>query len=437
MIYVYPFLIPLIGFVLFALSARDRKARGAALDLGVVFVVILLVYGFVPSVGFLLAYQGVGQIMDYRLSSGFDASDVEKVQWMHLLLVLGFMFGYFTGSRKVGSKLADEFSLDAKALIWPLVGLAITVSILPTLIAKTWGGGVYSDYISSYTMLRNAPMLIQQIYGVLTQLQFSAIVAAIVVLISAKPQRHLWIALALGINMLFASFSGGSRTLAFLAFLAYIVVSSIFVPGFNWRKVSIYMVSALALFMVAGMFRDKNDDAGLLYLFQTGEFTALFVNTVDLKKRFAEGWGEEVRYSLYLVDLLRLIPSQLLGSVKLDPAKWYAQTFYPDYFDSGGGLAFGILSECAAGFGVAEAAIRGLLLGLVFRFCRNQLMGRQASVAKVFVYVWMLVVCYQCYRDTTYSIAVRALYQVVPVLLVISMFKRSGTRISTKREVLG
>lgn len=423
MIYVYPFFFPILGILLFFLSARDRQARGVGLDLGVVFSSILLVYGFVPSVGLLQAHKGVGQIMDYRLSSGFDVSDVEEVQWMHLLLVLGFMVGYFWGGKKKSTKIVRGFSMDAAKMVRPMVVMAVVASIMPLIFVSIWGGAVGSDYISSYTVLRSAPVLVQQIYGVVNQLQFSVIVAAVVVVIAAKPNHHPWVALALGMNMLYASFSGGSRTLAFLAFLSYIAVSSIFVPGFTWRKILAFVLPALVLFMVAGLLRDKKDDAGLLYLFQTGEFTVLFVNAVDLKGRFAAGWGEEVRFAFYMVDVLRLIPSQLLGGVKLDPAQWYAETFYPDYFDEGGGFAFGILSECAAGFGVLEAAVRGLLLGVVFRFLRNRLMGGSTTVAKVFVYVWLIAVCYQSYRDTTFSVAVRALYQVFPVLLVMSLFR--------------
>jgi hypothetical protein len=437
MIYVYPFLIFFIGIALFAWSSDDRRARRVGLDLGVVFVAILLVYGFVPSVGLLLAHQGVGHIIDERLSSGYDVADVEDVQWMHLLLVQGFFLGYFAGPKKVATRLADGFSLDAKSLVKPLVTLAIVASLLPTLMVTIWGGDVGADYISSYTVLRNAPMLVQQVYGIFNQLQFSALVAAVVVLIAAEPQRHPWVALALGINMLYASFSGGSRTFAFLAFFSYIVVISIFVPGLNLRKTFLCIISALLLFMIAGVFRDKQDDAGFIYLFQTGEFTGLFINAIDLKERFAAGVGEDIRSALYLADALRLIPSQLIGGVKLDPAQWYAETFYPDYFDAGGGFAFGILSECAAGFGLPEAAARGLLLGLIFRFLRNYLMGAQASVAKVFAYVWMVAICYQSYRDTTFSLAVRALYQVVPVLLVIGMFERRGTRVAAHKEALG
>lgn len=437
MIYVYPLLLVAIGFFLLPLSKPDRDASGVSLDLGLVFSAILLVYGFVPGVGFLLAHLGIGQIMDNRLALGFVSSDVEAIQWMHLLLVAGFIFGYFYRAKKSPLKFVDGFQNNAERLCRLLVPSAIFISIIPPLLTIIWGADVGVDYARSYTVLRGAPIFVQQIYGVLNQLQLSTLIAAIVVLIAAKPTRHLWVAAALAINMLYASFAGGSRTIAFLAFLAYIVTCSIFLKSFNWKKGFLYLFSALVLFSIAGMSRDKVDDAGILYLFQTGEFTVLFVNAIDLKENLDAGLANEFRSDLYLVDLLRLVPSQFLGEAKLDPAQWYAQTFYPEYFDAGGGFAFGILAESATGFGQIEAAARGLALGLLFRFCRNSLLGSNTSPAKVFVYVWMIAVCYQSYRDTTFSLAVRALYQVVPVLIIMSAFDRRRVHLTAQGHARG
>lgn len=435
MIYIYPILILIAALNFLATGLSLRKGENSTLDLGVVFVAILLIYGFVPGVGFLLAYLGVGQIMDQRLPDGFDVGDFEYIQWMHLLLVCGFIIGYFLKSRPVTLSFKSRFNDDARNLVKPLIGWFLVVSFIPPLLVSVWGGDNGVDYISSYTVLRSAPILVQQMYSVLIQLQFSALVALVVILIAANPARHMWVASALGLNMVLAVISGGSRTLAFLAFFSYIAASSVLVQNFSWKKIFLFAIPALLLFMLGGMFRDKSDEAGLLYVFQTGEFTVLFVNAIDLKARFESGWGEEVRFAFYFVDLLRLIPSQFLDGVKLDPAQWYAETFYPEYFDAGGGFAFGVLSECSAGFGAPEAFVRGLLLGLIFRFCRNKLMSSNTSVSSVFVYVWMIVLCYQSYRDTSFSLVVRAVYQLLPVLFIISIINRSNKNVPKLRRV--
>ena len=423
MIYVYPFALILMGTFLFSLSTRDTQAGSNVINIGVIFVSIVLLYGFIPSVGLVLAHLGVGQIIDSRLYSGFEAREVEEIQWMHLLYVAGFMLGYFSGPKKIATTFSSELQSDAKRLVNPLVAFAGVVSVLPIIMVQIWGSES-SDYISSYTVMRSAPLLVQQVYGVMNQLQLSSLIAAVTVFVAAKPQRHSIVMLALSLNMLLVSFGGGSRTVAFLGFLSYVVASSIFVLGFTWRKVIMYLVPALFLFMLAGLIRDERHDEGLLAFFQTGEFTAQFLTAIDLKRELAGGWGETYRSAFYLVDILRFIPSQLLDGAKLDPARWYAETFHQHYYDAGGGFAFGTLAESVAGFGAPEAGVRGLLLGFIFRFCRNRLMRRNVSIAQVFTYVWLISVCYFSYRDTTFSLAARAFYQVLPILLLISVFKR-------------
>lgn len=426
MIYLFPVLLLLIGVVYRALRSSGRGRSGRGVDLGDAFLFVLLMYGFVPGIGFLLASLGVGQIVDQRMADGFVTADVEYVQLMHLALISGFAAAYIAARRPNPNRQDQALRLEAGSLMLPLVIFALMISLGVPLAMRVWGANVGDDYMSSYTALRDAPMLIQQLFGVATQLQFAAVVAAVVVVVAAKPHRHHWVAVALGVNVLFAALSGGSRSVAFLSFFAYIVARSIFVPGFTLRSQFILVVPAIALFMVAGMLRDKNPDASFLDLFQTGEFTVLFVNAVDLKDRFANGLADEVRFAFYLVDVIRLIPGQLLGGVKLDPAQWYAETFYPEYFDAGGGFAFGILAECVAGGGVLEAALRGVLLGLLFAFSANRLIGTRLSMRRAFVYVWMVALCYQSYRDTTFSLLVRGLYQLVPMLLLMSMFRRSA-----------
>lgn len=428
MIYLFPVMLLLIGVFYRALRSFGRVGASRGVDLGDAFLFILLMYGLVPGIGFLLASIGVGQIADQRMADGFVIADVEYVQWMHLALVGGFAAAYLAVRRPSRNRLGREQTLEAASLMWPLVIFAVMISVGVPLAMRIWGADGGDDYISSYTALRDAPLIVQQLFGVATQLQFAAVVAAVVAVVAAKPHRHCWVAAALGVNVLFAALSGGSRSVAFLSFFAYVVASSIFVPGFTWRSLVALVVPAIVLFMVGGMLRDKNPDASFLDLFQTGEFTVLFINAVDLKDRFASGLADEVRFTFYLVDVIRLIPGQFLGGVKLDPAQWYAKTFYPEYFDAGGGFAFGILSECVAGGGIPEAAVRGVLLGLVFAFSANRLIGARLSIRRAFVYIWMVALCYQSYRDTTFSLAVRGLYQLVPMLLLMSLFRRVPRR---------
>lgn len=424
MIYLFPLLLLLIGLGFVAVQARQRRGKTRFLDLGQAFLIVVLVYGMVPGLGFLLAHVGVGQIIDSRLAGGYDVSQIERVQWMFICFATSFAVVY-NYVRRYEPVAADHRASARKPARW-LTWLAATLVVgLPFLLGAA-GSSVGDDYISSYTALRSAPLIVQQLFGIVTQLSFSATVAAIVYSIAARPERHLRVAGILVVYLLYATLAGGSRSMAFLSFFAYLVAASIYVRGFTFGRVVLVGVPALVLFMLAGLLRDNDPDGNYLGLLQTGEFTALFINAIDLQDRFDSGFASEFRFAFYFVDLIRLIPSQLLGGGKLDPAQWYVATFYEDYYDAGGGLAFGLLAESVAGMGAVEAIVRGALLAFIFAWAANRLMGRRVTVTRVFIYTWLVVLAYQSYRDTTLSLVVRAMYQLLPLLALLALTQPSA-----------
>ena len=68
MIYFFPLLLLIIGFAFWVLQAHRRRGKPNYLDIGWAFLLIVLIYGCVPGIGFLLAYLGVGEIRDSRVS---------------------------------------------------------------------------------------------------------------------------------------------------------------------------------------------------------------------------------------------------------------------------------------------------------------------------------------------------------------------------------
>jgi len=428
MIYVFPMLLLLVGIGFLLFQSYRRKRRSKFIDLGVAFLAVVLIYGIIPGVGFLLAQLGVGEILDARLSNGFDLAVVESVQLIYLLFTVGFAVAY-AAVRRFSVTRQDHRAEARLAIRWlaPLAFiLLVTVSVVPGLL----GGDVGSDYISSYNALRSAPIIVQQLFGIATQVSFASLVAIIVFAVAAWPSRHLRVAALIGCYLVYTTLAGGSRTAAFLCFFAYIITASIYVRRLAMASIVTTGACALSLFMIVGLFRDQVTGS-CLGLLQSGEFTSLFINAIDLKERLDSGFSVDSRFAFYLVDLARLMPSQLVGGEKLDPATWYVQTFYPHYYEAGGGLAFGAMTESVIGFGAAEAAIRGALLGLLFAWVANHLIEGRPSPARVFVYVWLVVVSYQSLRDTTFSLFTRALYHLLPILLLLWLAK--PTRSSTHR----
>lgn len=420
MIYFFPLLLGIIIFLFLSIQARQRRKKPKFIDLGAAFAIVIAIYGIVPGSGFLLAHIGFGEILDSRIQDSFDVLLIERVQVMYLFFTIGFAVAY-AAVRRFSHVWQDHGAEARRASRW-LVPLALALLMAVSAGPGLMGSEVGSDYISSYTALRSAPIIVQQFVGIVTQMSFASLVAAIVFSVAGWPSRHLRVAALIGCYLIYATLAGGSRTTAFLCFFAYLVAASIYVRRLTMGKIAALGASALGLFMIAGLLRDQVTES-FLGLLQSGEFTSLFINAVDLESRNDDGFIIDSRLAFYFVDLARLIPSQLLGGEKLDPAIWYAQTFFPQYFESGGGFAFGAMAESAIGFGAVEAAIRGVLLGMLFAWIANRLMERVTSPARVFVYVWLVVMSYQSLRDTTFSLFARALYQLLPILLLLWLVK--------------
>lgn len=431
MIYAFPILLLLVGIGFWRFQAHRRPRFSTFIDLGSAFLAIILLYGIVPGVGFLLAHLGIGDILDTRLPSGFDLAIVETVQSMYLFFAAAFALAYATFRRF--RRVRHEHSVEARSTIHWLAPLTLVLLISVVLVSKLIGADGEGNYVSSYLSLRSSPIIVQQVFNVATQLLFASLVAATVLAVAAWPARHLRVAALIGCYLVYAVFSGGSRTTAFLCFFAYVVAASIYVQKLAFVSVAAMAASALGLFMFAGLFRDQVSDS-FLGLLQSGEFTSLFINAVDLKERLDDGFSVDNPLAFYVVDLARLVPAQLLGGEKLDPAVWYAETFFRQYYELGGGLAFGVIAESVVGFGEVEAAMRGALLGILFAWSANCLIEGAATPAKVFSYVWLTVVSYLSIRDTTFSFLSRAIYQLSPILFFLWIFspsQRNSRRVSS------
>lgn len=421
MIYLFPFLVIGIGVVFRAIMMRHYRQPDRAIDLGEVVITIILIYGFVPGIGFVLAEVGLGEIADNRLPYGYLLEPLNYVQTLFLLFAGSFALFYALVRRRVSSKM--DHSMQTPQLVWPIVGAAIALNVALGFVAAIWGADVGDDYISSYTQLRSAPVFIQQFSGIGSQVQLALTIAAVSFAVAAWPKRHIYVAFALFANIAFTVVAAGSRTNAFLAFLAYIIAASIYVPAFRVRRAALLAIPMLILFLLAGLLRAGESDAGLFSFFFNSEFTAVFVTPLDLHLRFPDGFSGQAPFNIYTVDLSRFIPSQFLPFEKIDPTAWYANTFYDAYSALGGGFAFGVMAEIVLGQGIPEAIIRGGLLGAILAGLANWLHTPKASPIKIVAYIWLIVIGYQCYRDTTFSIAARAFFHLSPVLIFIAILQ--------------
>ena len=431
MVFLFPFIVVALGLFFRLLMAGRYRRHDRAMDMGEVLFSVILIYGLVPGIGFALMESGFGEVDDNRLYDGYALEQLEYVQTLFLLFAGSFALFYSFMRREVSGKM--DHSGQTARLVWPVVVAAIALTAVLSIISIIFGADVGDDYISGYTQLRSAPVIVQQFAGIGSQVQLALTIAAVSFAVAASPKRHIYVAMALFANMAFTVVAGGSRTNAFLAFLSYIIAASIYVPAFRVRRAALLAVPALILFLLAGLFRSTDSEYNIFSFFFSSEFTAVFVTPLDLHIRFPDGFSGQAPFNIYTVDLLRFIPSQLLPFEKTDPTAWYVSTFYEAYHALGGGLAFGIMAEIVLGQGYPEAVIRGALLGAIFALVANNLHTAKASPIKIAAYIWLIVIGYQCYRDTTFSIAARAFFHLSPVLIFIAILQASRKAIPAPR----
>ncbi len=416
-------LLPLLLWRLCRAPARPRSF--APIDIGMVFACIVALYGAVPLIGLSLALAGLGAIQEERLGDTLpDVQEVIAVGWIYVLFLTGFALAYAfirRGRHGLAAPVLQRPTTRNAVAMLMLFG-AIQISIAATKSAYAIGPG--ADYLDSYAVVRDQPLAVQQMLGLLGTADFAAAVLFIVVTLAWRPRWHGLVALFVVVLLAQTFITGGSRGYAFRCGLAYVVARSISGPPVRLVTALAFGVFGLLAFLAAGAIRQTGLDGQAFTpwsLFQGGEFMAFFYNGLDLLDKATDIRELALSGPLYLVDLLRLVPRQIIGDFKVDPAAFYASTFYPDFFESGGAFAFGAIAESALGYGAPEALVRGALLGLAYGLVRRLLDGQRAGIVAVFAYTWFVVVAYEGLRDTTFTAFPRFILQVLPLLIAVRL----------------
>jgi hypothetical protein len=407
-----------------SVRARTSNVKWHPLDIGVFFAWVVFAYGAFPLVGIALAQWNFGTLYDDRLWAALpETSAVARVGLMYLMFLVGFAISYGVGSKSAPKPIAHEqLARPTSRDVWIALTLLVLVNVTIQASRAALGIEAGEDYLATYLEYVGQPLLVRQLAGILASSEFAVTILVIVVVIARNPRWHGLVAVFVVAQIVAAFVVGHSRTEAAYGALAYVVARSIYDRRMRFSFILLAGGAGLLLFLIAGMLRQSRSasvDLSGLYLLQGGEFMSVFVNSLDLADRLQDLDLAVLRLGIYAVDILRFIPRQIVGDLKLDPATFYVSTFYPEYAEAGGGLAFGAIAESTVGFGPIEALIRGALIGLAYALIRNACLGRKFSVLRAFVYTWFVVLSYQAIRDTTFSVFARFVFQVGPILVAL------------------
>jgi hypothetical protein len=424
--YLLLFLLPIPTIFVSITAPRNRNI--GAMDLGVFFSWIVLLYSWVPVLGITLADNGYGAIWDKRvLDNPKMLEHMLEVGTIYLFFLWGFVSVYLVVRRSKYSYCELVRPGNTQAVI--VISILLLLFAIQIFVLGYGSGESEAGYAASYLRFTSLPLFAQQLIGILTQMQLVVSVALIVYVLSWRPGLYMLVGAAIVMLLVWSYLQGGSRTLAFLTACAYLVSYSIYVRKVSRLTIFCVVFLGVLLFSVFGLIRGgmAGPEFTPASLVQFGELISIFVNALDLSYLKSEEGDLLSGARFYLVDLARLAPQQFLWFEKLSPAVWYVSTFYPAYYEQGGGLAFGTISESVLGLGAIEALIRGGMLGAGFALVANYCLSGRFSPIKAMTYIWFLAICYQSLRDTTFSVFARYVLHVLPLVFGI-LFLRFTVR---------
>lgn len=400
-------------FVLFvALWRTQFRPQLSYLDPGILFLMVVLLYTCFPLVTLYAFDFRFGSSGDNRLNHIALSDDMISTVWACANFIMaGFGSCYLAFRRARMPTLPPDFS-GAGPVFW--VGLLASAAIAGTLFVLRGGG----DYFEEYRFLGGLPTWAVQILNVLSALFPASLFGLMILYVRERP----WIAIGLALaSMIFFAMTSSARTPLVLIAFGLLIAIDHFRKRIPPLALAVGAVIGLAGFLALGVIRGGDqfigDAAGRT------EFVSVFVTALDIWQLYVTGSTLDMNANLLLSDLFRLVPQQFLTFEKIDPAGWYVGTFYPQVADLGGGLAFGMVAESILGGGPWVALLRGAVLGGLIAIALNAL-TRRPSIWQTIIYMWLLATIYQSFRDTTFTMVGRFLFQFGPAVLILFLANR-------------
>lgn len=402
-------LIVLMNFVFFVMAWRAAYGgRISYLDPGIIFATVVMVYLVVPLLTTAALNYNFGLAQDGRLSAIALTDDLFSTTVANANFILaGFGAGYIL-VRAPRMPALRTTSPETPAALWIMLGVAAAVQAGLAFAGR--GGDNYGD---EYLLVQSLPVAVIQLLNVISNVLYVALFGLIAEY--TRRGRFSIVAMLVAGGLAFFILTTGARTPLVLILLAGIVCWDHLHKRIKPLTIGILFTLMILGFLALGAMRGGSDSVATA--FSQSEFMAVFVTALDIRQVHLTNSSLDMNATLLIGDLLRLVPQQLLPFEKVDPASWYVSTFYPTYAAQGGGFAFGMLAETALTGGGGWAVVRGLALGGTLGGALN-LLTRRDSIWPYIIYLWLITSIYQSFRDTTFTLIGRFMFQLGPALLL-------------------
>ena len=420
-----PLLVTANLFLLYVAVLRARDGKLPVCELGSVCVLITVLYGSVPVLGYWLGGRQWSHFSDARLyASAMTPDDVGTIAWRYVVYLAGFVVAYLAWRGRPAARPASLPAVD---------GAMQTAVILAIAGFSAFFLGVFIRYGTSEN-LGYAGTAVGAVpsWAQLPQLVYFGARAGVAMLLVAKlgllvmlfqrwDQRRYRVVIGawLALEILHAvSLMGVRRDVAMLLMAAVLLYHRLVRPLAAWQAAAT-VTAMLAGLLVFGFVRQG---WGVRVPWSANnEFQVLFANAWDLLGRREH---LDVPWQIYLSDLLRLIPRDIHGLLPfdvLDPSLWYLRVI--DMPDPRRGLMFGVVAQSIIGGDWVELALRGAVLGVICAAVHRWYARSTGFWATVF-YLYLCVWAYYTVRATTFHVVSLLVWRLLPsvVLLVAAAF---------------
>ena len=372
--------------------------------LAVVFLLILALYTVLPPLFWLM--QG-GEYLS-PLSGRLFIQQPTLAEQTHLTL-LGLTLAIGAGAalwllpRGYRAPVIGDVKLVPQKIMVVCIAIVIVQFMLINLLQFAGVIRRSESYIDSYLVIQELPLLLRQFIKILGGLAFFSKLTILVYLFQRWRTHKMWVYLFLLFTVLSLDPSA-SRGSTFIMVFACLILWNRFVKRLTFAQLvtagSVGLIAFTALGIYRGIVGRGLGDFSFMDV-GFGEFDMLWANAVELyREKIA---GQRLPAKLWFSELYAPIPSNFLPFEKQDYSTWYLDKYYLEYKLEGGGLMFGLVTQVAAGFGVIEALLRGMLIGFVFSWVTRYL-GKSTKwwhyPALLYLAVWM----FQTVRDTSFAL---------------------------------
>ncbi len=407
-------------------------------DVGTLFISVAFVYTFLPLANYIRLDGIYPNRADGRMVALQPSPDlIARVGWHYILFMAAFAAVYLYSQNRFRAPAPNPNPPREGFVAWMILLFGVCQFVMFSL--KSHYNLKGDTYLESYRVYQDVSVGVQQTMGWLTG--FSRVLEiSILASFFARYQRYrvvVWVWLT-GIAVA-TVLRLHARTDLMIALASAVFLYHVFVTQVRLVRLAAIGIAVVLAFQALGVLRGLEgnvDDLGTHEMVNSGsEFESIFGNAVHVTTIRDSGEAVLSPGSWYLSEICMLVPQQLLPFPKVDPSSWYVRTYFPRYAALGGGYAWGVIAQCAAGFGLVEAIVRGALLAYVLLHISRYLRTRWHRLEFVVIYTWLMATIYLSMRNVTFNFVHGALYFVVPWLLVCHTIERTAPQIEAAPSV--